>query len=192
MDSKKLDTLIEKSNKPEKMKKIIDKLHDCGFSDSYMTGRELKKLPDLIGDNETIKYAASGFYDENSSSVLIVVTNKRVLLENKKLLFGSQNSEIPLTMINNVSYNSGLIMAKVFITSGTKTHKITSVPKALVEGLTKTIRVESERERERNQSQSSNQSNDDIDELRKLKKLVEENVITEEEFEAKKKQILNL
>lgn len=190
MDSKKLDTLIEKSNKPEKMKKIIDQLHDCGFSDSYMTGRELKKLPDLIGDNETIKYAASGFYDENSSSVLIVVTNKRVLLENKKLLFGSQNSEIPLTMINNVSYNSGLIMAKVFITSGTKTHEITSVPKALVEGLTKTIRVESERER--NQSQSSNQNNDDIDELRKLKKLVDENVITEEEFEAKKKQILDL
>ena len=42
-----------------------------------------------------------------------------------------------------------------------------------------------------NQNKSDNQLSD-VDEILKYKKLLDENVITKEEFETKKKQLLNL
>lgn len=186
-----LDSLVQKSDQPEKMAKIVQQLKDVNFSDSYMTGREILKLPELIQQDETIKYATSGFYDTNTSSVLIVVTNKRILLENKKLLFGSQNTEIPLEMVNDISYNSGMLMAKVSITSGTKDHKISQVSKKTVTQLVDTIRHETELAKHPNEQQSS-QSPSDIEQLKGLKDLLDSGILTQEEFEAKKKQILGI
>lgn len=186
-----LDSLVQKSDQPEKMAKIVQQLKDVNFSDSYMTGREILKLPELIQQDETIKFATSGFYDTNTSSVLIVVTNKRILLENKKLLFGSQNTEIPLEMVNDISYNSGMLMAKVSITSGTKDHKISQVSKKTVTQLVDTIRHETELAKHPNEQQSS-QSPSDIEQLKGLKDLLDSGILTQEEFEAKKKQILGI
>lgn len=186
-----LDSLVQKSDQPEKMAKIVQQLKDVNFSDSYMTGREILKLPELLQQDETIKYATSGFYDTNTSSVLIVVTNKRILLENKKLLFGSQNTEIPLEMVNDISYNSGMLMAKISITSGTKDHKISQVSKKTVTQLVDTIRHETELAKHPKKQQSS-QSPSDIEQLKGLKDLLDSGILTQEEFEAKKKQILGI
>lgn len=186
-----LDSLVQKSDQPEKMAKIVQQLKDVNFSDSYMTGREILKLPELIQQDETIKFATSGFYDTNTSSVLIVVTNKRILLENKKLLFGSQNTEIPLEMVNDISYNSGMLMAKVSITSGTKDHKISQVSKKTVTQLVDTIRHETELAKHPKEQQRS-QSPSDIEQLKGLKDLLDSGILTQEEFEAKKKQILGI
>lgn len=186
-----LDSLVQKSDQPEKMARIVQQLKDANFSDSYMTGREILKLPELIQQDETIKYATSGFYDTNTSSVLIVVTNKRILLENKKLLFGSQNTEIPLEMVNDISYNSGMLMAKVSITSGTKDHKISQVSKKTVTQLVDTIRHETELAKHPKEKQSS-QAPSDIEQLKGLKDLLDSGILTQEEFETKKKQILGI
>lgn len=184
-----IDSLIEKSDKPEKMAKIIQQLKDCGFADSYMTGREIAKLPDLIQDDETIKFATSGFYDTNTSSVLIVVTDKRVLFENKKLFFGSQNTEIPLEMINDISYNSGMLMASATITSGTKEHKVSQISKKFIEQLVSTIRKQTELAKNHD---TPKQETNDIEQLKNLKELLDSGILTQEEFDAKKKQILGL
>lgn len=186
-----LDSLVQKSDQPEKMARIVQQLKDANFSDSYMTGREILKLPELIQQDENIKYATSGFYDTNTSSVLIVVTNKRILLENKKLLFGSQNTEIPLEMVNDISYNSGMLMAKVSITSGTKDHKISQVSKKTVTQLVDTIRHETELAKHPKEKQSS-QAPSDIEQLKGLKDLLDSGILTQEEFETKKKQILGI
>ena len=186
-----LDSLVQKSDQPEKMAKIVQQLKDVNFSDSYMTGREILKLPELIQQDETIKFATSGFYDTNTSSVLIVVTNKRILLENKKLLFGSQNTEIPLEMVNDISYNSGMLMAKVSITSGTKDHKISQVSKKTVTQLVDTIRRETELAKHPKEQQIS-QAPSDIEQLKGLKDLLDSGILTQEEFETKKKQILGI
>lgn len=186
-----LDSLVQKSDQPEKMARIVQQLKDANFSDSYMTGREILKLPELIQQDETIKYATSGFYDTNTSSVLIVVTNKRILLENKKLLFGSQNTDIPLEMVNDISYNSGMLMAKVSITSGTKDHKISQVSKKTVTQLVDTIRHETELAKHPKEKQSS-QAPSDIEQLKGLKDLLDSGILTQEEFETKKKQILGI
>ncbi|UQS85805.1 PH domain-containing protein (plasmid) [Apilactobacillus apisilvae] len=194
MNINKLNDLIDKSDNPNKMKKIINQLNDAGFNDSYMTGREIKALPDIIDDDETIKYAVSGFLEGDNDSVLVVVTDKRVIFENKKILFGSSNTEIPLNMVNNVSYNSGMLMAKLMVTSGTKTYTISQVPKKSVHDVAETIRTETEnaKHKKQNSEKPKNNSNDGINDLRKLKQLVDENVITQEDFEAKKKQILGI
>lgn len=186
-----LDSLVQKSDQPEKMARIVQQLKDANFSDSYMTGREILKLPELIQQDENIKYATSGFYDTNTSSVLIVVTNKRILFENKKLLFGSQNTEIPLEMVNDISYNSGMLMAKVSITSGTKDHKISQVSKKTVTQLVDTIRHETELAKHPKEKQSS-QAPSDIEQLKGLKDLLDSGILTQEEFETKKKQILGI
>lgn len=188
-----LDSLVQKSDQPEKMADIIQQLKESGFSDAYMTGREILKLPELIQPDETIKFATSGFYDTNTSSVLIVVTNKRILLENKKIFFGSQNTEIPLEMVNDISYNSGLVMAKVSITSGTKEHKVSQITKKVVAQLVDTIRQQTELAKNRNnQPQSQPQAPNTVEQLKGLKELLDSGILTQEEFDAKKKQILGI
>lgn len=188
-----LDSLVQKSDQPEKMANIIQQLKESGFSDAYMTGREILKLPELIKPDETIKFATSGFDDLTHSSVLIVVTNKRILLENKKLFFGSQNTEIPLEMVNDISYNSGLVMAKVSITSGTKEHKISQITKKVVAQLVDTIRQQTELANNRNnQPQSQPQAPNTVEQLKGLKELLDSGILTQEEFDAKKKQILGI
>lgn len=198
MDAKKIDELIATSTNPEKMRIIVDQLHACGFGDAFMTGRELKQLPDLIQDDETIKFATSGNYDATASSVLIVVTDKRVLLENKKLFFGSQNTEIPLTQINDISYNSGMMFASLTLISGSKEHKMSIIEKKYIEKLVQTVRVEAENAKKREHQESSDNNpstgniDDEIEQLKKLKSLVDEGIITEEEFIAKKKKVLDI
>lgn len=191
MKLEKLDELIGKSDQPEKMAKIVQQLKDSKFNDSFFTLREISKLPKLLKDDEAVKFAASGIYDNDGCSVLIVVTDKRILLENKKLLFGSQNTEIPLEMVNDISYNAGLLMAKISIISGTKEHKVSNVLKENVQPLADTIRKQTELIKNSRNDHSSNQQTDS-EQLKALKELVDSGILTQEEFEAKKKQILGI
>lgn len=177
------------------LKEIQRQMEKAGVSDTFGTKKEVKALPEILNDNETIQYATSGFVDGNT--VLIVLTQKRILFIDKGLIFGIKSTEIPLDMVNGVSYSKGLLFGKVSITNGAVTTLVEQVDKNTAPIMVNKIKESSEKYKESlHNALSSNISGatplDGPDQIKKYKDLLDDGIITQEEFNAKKKQILEL
>ena len=150
------------------LKDIRQMLSDCGAS-IVGTKKEVKELTRIIKDNEIITYATSGWYDGHTW--LVVSTTKRIILLDKGMLFGVNQIEIPLGKVNAVKYKKGLFMGEVEIWDGASMFKVN----------------ETIGEFEKSQKSSGSSV---ADEIIKLKKLMDEGVITRNEFEKKKNELL--
>ncbi|GAY74309.1 PH domain-containing protein [Lentilactobacillus kosonis] len=175
---------------------IQQQMIDANVNDLFGTKKEVKALPDILSDDEVIQYATSGFI--GNSTVLVVLTQKRVIFIDKGLLYGIKSTEIPLDMVNGVSYEKGLVQGKVSVVNGAVTTEITNIAKDNASTLSAKIKetAESYKEVLRNNRNINNTSIDnidnDIDQIRKFKSLLDDGILTKDEFEAKKKQILGI
>ncbi|WP_081589606.1 PH domain-containing protein [Liquorilactobacillus vini] len=184
---------IKNNTYKSKLAKIQRQFYNAGVSDLFGTKKEVKALPDILNDDEIVKYATSGFVEENT--VLVVCTNQRILFIDKGMLYGIKSTEIPLDMVNGVSYSKGLVLGSISVVNGAKTTEIKNVNKetaSLMANAIKKAAIEYKANLQENKSNSTSQIYDLANELRELKSLVNDGIITQEDFEAKKKQILNL
>lgn len=188
----------QKINKLAIPKEIKKQLINAQVFDFWFNNKELKSLPNIIDyqDGEIIKYAASGYKDEDNESrtVLIICTNRRVIFLNKNMFFGGDSTDIPLNMINSVQLKTHLVLADIAITNGSMTTKLSSLSKLSAPILAKTIKNESLAFQQKllHPTSTENNSIDAADQIRKFKQLADDGIITQEEFEAKKKQLLGL
>lgn len=181
-------------------KEIKKQLIDAQVFDFWFNNKELKSLQDILEykNGEIIKYAASGLKEEQNESrtVLILCTNRRVLFLNKNMFFGGDSTDIPLNMINSVQLTTHLLLADITIINGATSTKLKQLNKDAARILAKTIKEESLQFQQRllhpQDKSTSNQELDIPDQIRKFKKLADDGIITQEEFEEKKKQLLNL
>lgn len=187
MFSKKKKEMI--ANDP-KFQKIQKQMHDKGVNDTFGTKKEILALVDILQEDENIEFATSGFHDNNT--VLLVCSDKRVLFVDKGMIFGTQSNEIPLDMVNSVSYKQGLIMGKISITNGATTSEIDHVAKKDVLTMSNTIKEQSRLFKQQVNQQQVTTSVSDADQIRQFKKLFDDGIITQAEFDQKKKQLLNL
>lgn len=165
--------------------RIKNQLIQAKVMDLFGVKKEVKYLSDIIGENETIKYACSGLV--NGRTVLVVCTDSRIIFVNKNLVIGMQQEEIPLEYVNAVSFTQGVALGSISVTNGANTTLIENVGRVSAPIMAKTIREASKaiRKGEENTSSSS-----DLDNLKKLKELVDAGVITQAEFDKKRKEIL--
>ena len=168
---------------------VQTQLMQAGVPKMFGTRKEVNYLPQLLSDDEVIQYAASGFYDGNT--VLIVLTQKRIMFVDKGMIYGVQ---IPLDMVNGVSSKSGVLLGEISVMNGVSWAHIKNIPKIAVPVLSDKIKRASEAYKQslyRPQievSQNSQPLSQNLiaDELIKLKSLVDNGVLTEEEFQAQK------
>ena len=172
---------------------IKSQMESAGVSDLFGTKKEVKALPEILNDDEHIVYATSGIV--NNNTVLVVLTQKRVIFIDKGLIYGIKSTEIPLDMVNGVSYSKGILLGKVSITNGAITTAIDNVNKNTAPVLTDKIKETAEQYKESLRPPVKNtpiQVLDGPDQIKKYKSLEDEGIITHEEFEAKKKQIMGI
>lgn len=165
----------------------------AGVSDLFGTKKEVKALPDILQQNEVVKYATSGLVDGNT--VLMVLTNTRILFIDKGLIYGIKSTEIPLNMINSVSYSMGMLLGSITITNGAVTTGVKDVSKETAPIMVDRIKTEMANFQQYNNqryNQQPMQNNDIAEQLRQYKSLLDEGIITEAEFNAKKQQLLGL
>lgn len=161
---------------------VQTQLMQAGVPKMFGTRKEVNYLPQLLSDDEVIQYAASGMYDGNT--VLIVLTQKRIMFVDKGMIYGVQTSEIPLDMVNGVSSKSGVLLGEISVMNGVSSDKIKRASEAYKQSLYRPqIEV----------SQASQPLSQNLiaDELIKLKSLVDNGVLTEEEFQAQKAKLLS-
>lgn len=160
----------------------------------YGTKNEIKELPNIMYQGETLEYVTSGTL--NGNTWLISCTNKRVLFLDKGVFFGCKQLETPLEKINSVETSKGLIFGTIKIWDGAGAMKIETVPKTALQPFAEAINSAREALRDRTPEvkvvQHEEKNNNSLDDLERLAKLKEQGILTEEEFVAKKKQILGL
>ena len=197
-DNTMVQKAAEKINKLPIPREIKKQLIDTEVFDLSFNNKELKALPKILDykNGEEIKYAASGtkVEGEETRTVLVICTNRRVIFLNKNMFFGGDSTDIPLNMINSVQLVTHLLLADISITTGANTTMLKQLTKESAGILAKTIKQESLKFQQQMLHPNVNEtkSTDSADEIRKFKQLADDGIITQEEFEAKKKQLLGL
>ncbi|SKA09986.1 Short C-terminal domain-containing protein [Cetobacterium ceti] len=172
---------------------ILKRIKELGQVDTFGTKKEIKELPNILFPDETIEYLMSGFL--NGNTWLITCTNKRVLFLDKGLLFGCKQLETPLEKINSIQSNKGLILGSITIWDGAGPMKIDKVQKYSLQPFVTAVNNAKEALKKSSTTHvvhHEEKKEDFIAQLEKLAELRERGIVTQEEFEAKKKQILNL
>ncbi|WP_223875905.1 PH domain-containing protein [Paucilactobacillus kaifaensis] len=184
----------ENSSIKKRTDKIKNDFEQAGVSDLWGTKKEVSALPELLNDDETVKYATSGLVDGNT--VLMVCTDERIIFIDKGMVYGIKSTEIPLDMVNSVNYEKGMLMGSISIVNGAVKTEVKNVMKETAPKMIDAIK--SARKEFMHPSQNNSQSSSDklaksiTDQLHELKSLVDEGILTQDEFDAKKKQLLNI
>lgn len=146
---------------------------------SLMAGE--KVLMAFIGMND---YGAGG----DGDNFAYAVTNKRFILGNQRLV-GNSSTSIDLSKINDVSVSNGALISQVVIDS---LGEIVHVGVSKKEGPNIVRLFHEALEQNRTVSAAPVAGTSQADELMKFKQLLDSGVITQEEFDKKKNQLLGV
>lgn len=157
--------------------------------------KEILELPYILKSDEHIKALTSGIVDANTW--LILCTDKRIIFLDKGILNTTTNMiELRLTRVNSITHTTGVTFGKIIITDNAMVYKVDKVPSYSTESFANAVREQIELiENKDNQSSFSNINNSNIsiaDELLKLKTLVDQGILSQEEFDIQKKKLLSL
>jgi hypothetical protein len=147
-------------------------------------GREIKKLPEHLWDDETVELLSSGNVSDRNG--LLALTSHRLIF----LFTGLVNSafeDFPISNISSISYKSGMALASIEIYASGNKATIKNVNKADAKEIADAIRAQLGRPAPATAVQAGSS---DADELAKWAGLRDSGVISAEDFEARKRQLL--
>lgn len=173
---------INKLALPERLKK---QLIDAGVFDIWFNDEDLAPLIAAVKDEEIIQYAAIGI-NEHSENVMLVCSNRNLIILKKKHS-DEQVEVIDLKQVKSVILKNQLMYGELSLIVGNQSLDINSINKVPAEILVDNIKK---------WSKIAEGEDDDFDQqleqVKKLKELLDQGILTEEEFQAKKKQILKI
>lgn len=169
---------------------IQAEINDLPCKDDWGTRKEISELPNVLSVDEHIKAMTSGLTDGNTW--LIVCTNKRVLMLDKGMIYGLKLIDIPLDRINSISHSKGLLLGKISITDGATTRTIENISNGTVSFFADTVNKEIDIYKQAKNTPVTQVVNttSTADELLKFKQLLDMGVLSQEEFDAKKRELL--
>jgi hypothetical protein len=160
--------------------------------------RELKKLDEYLWHDETVSRIATGSLGGKRG--LLVFTDRRLIFLFHGLM-SQQNEDFPLDSVTSISVKAGLANATITVYSGGAKHEISNVWKDDAKAITDEIRNHiATRGREQRPAGPSTGAPPDavapqpqpdvLVQLKQLGELRDAGVLTNEEFEAKKAELL--
>ena len=170
--------------------------------DKDMHKGERQMLYDILDDDENIKALVGGMYRAEQDTARVskhngvaVATDRRVIFLDKGVLGSTDVSEMPYRSIEGLTHSTGMIFGGVQVTGiGRAGWRIENVkPKesaklfaAAVRGLVDIHHAATD------QKESSRAEFSEADELVKWARLLTDGIVTQDEFDLKKRQILGL
>lgn len=168
---------INKLALPERLKK---QLIDAGVFDIWFNDEDLAPLIAAVKDEEIIQYAAIGI-NEHSENVMLVCSNRNLIILKKKHS-DEQVEVIDLKQVKSVILKNQLMYGELSLIVGNQSLDINSINKVPADILADNIKK---------WSKIAQGEDDDFDQqleqVKKLKELLDQGILTEEEFQAKKK-----
>ena len=165
---------------------VFEKLKEFNLDISKMgmSRREVALLPTILGDSEELLDLTPGAI--GNAVGIIACTDERVILLDKGILFRHNQKDIPLNKINSVTFEKGIMFAKVTIMDASSSIFI-EVVNDRVDKLVSTIKNAVSKLEKTN---SSNNCDNLITQLEKLDELKAKGILTDEEFNQAKSKLL--
>ncbi len=153
-------------------------------------GRELKRLVDYLWENESVHLLASGIYSRGTG--LVVLTDLRLLFLKYGLV--KQTVDFPIVKISSVQWSGGIGVGSLTVyTSGNKA-EIKQINKKDGQQISDLLRRRLARRAGSAPTHPASPplaSNDLYEQLRKLGELRDAGVLSPEEFESKKRTLMD-
>ncbi len=170
---------------------VMKELKKLPTFNTFGTKKEISYLPEILNPDEHVLGLISGFLDGNTW--IITLTEKRIIFLDKGMIYGLKQREIPLDKINSISQKKGLLLGNITIQDGATAIKIENIDKNSISPFVDTLNSAIDAFKTPLRSTSiPSQFHHGADELRKFKELLDDGIITEEEFDTKKRQILGM
>ena len=157
---------------------------------------ERQMLYDIMDSDEAIARIVGGMFRQDTDRLrrhkgVAVATNKRVIFADKGLLGSTEVMEMPYRSIEAITYSTGMFMGGIQITGrGVASFRIEEVvEKDTLQPFSDCVRSLCQ---ETQQVQQTTSAPSSVDDLEKLAGLLERGFLTQEEFDAKKKELLGL
>lgn len=151
--------------------------------------REIKKLSEHLTEAEQVSWLASGSYAGGMG--LLVLTDRRLFFLRDGMM--SQASEdFPLDRVSSIQWSSGMLQGKIQVfVSGNKS-EITNVAKPEGKAIVDSVRATIAGGAAAPPAPVSQGQPSDVEQLTKLAELHQLGILTDEEFAAKKAQVLGV
>lgn len=164
---------------------------------------EREMLHSIVDESETLEVLVGGTYraEQDTNRLhrhqgVAVATNKRVLFVDKGVLGSSEVSEMPYRSIEAITYSTGIMAAGIQITGrGIASFRIEDIiDKEAVKPFVDCVRghLEAAHAPQAAAPQPATAPLSVADEIEKLASLKDRGILTQEEFDAKKRQLLGL
>ena len=188
-----IEDISESSGANPRVAEIEAQLRGLDDASRLFGRREIKELPNILWDSEQIHAVVQGVYD--SGQGILVSTDRRLIFVNKGMIYGLKVEDFPNEKITSIQYETKLLMGSITIfASGNKAVVSAVVPKdqvrAFAEGVRARLAAGSASAATPPSASGGSTVDGMVDQLEKLAVLKEKGILTEEEFAAKKKQIL--
>jgi hypothetical protein len=173
----------------------IDEIHDQidAYPHRYIfwTKKEIRALPEILDDDEHILALTSGMRD--SSTWLIVCTNRRLIFLNRGMFFGLRQIQLPLDRIQSIDHSSVIAFGSISVWDGASSISIGMV---WAPSIVPFVRATEEamyalRKGTTKPAATASASIDVASQLAKLAELKEKGHLTQAEFETQKKKLLS-
>lgn len=160
------------------------RIKELGVKPSFLLKPVYVNLSNMISDNETINAVTSCMGKSGAGGIAVTNDNFYSVVFNKT--FSADKVVIPLSKISGCAV-SGLAAMKLTITEGTTKYEYNTVANSSV--IVDAIKNKDSEPKNQSKPETST-STDPAEELRKYKKLLDDGIITQEDFDQKKRMLL--
>jgi hypothetical protein len=176
---------------------FIEKIKLIGGKPNFLTKASYKMLSEMVSDDEELVCTGSGIMAGRKQKLAcaIVVTNKNFYAASSILLNREQNI-IPLNRITGMR-TAEFLTGILKISEGTTTYTYESVsnPQQLADAIKKNqsgANILQKDELEKGNKPDRDEGSDEFNKIRKYKVLLDDGIISQEEFDKKKSELLKL
>ncbi len=166
---------------------VKKEIKDLGKISLWGVGKELKELPSLIDTDEKIVGLLRVF--SSATIVLLCATNKRLLILDRHTFYGRDHKEVSYLQISCVDYNTRLFFGKITIDEQSEKNVFDWAYKSNLRKFVNVLGDKISEYREKSISHDTNHGGIAA-EIEKMWILVQKGALTQEEFEARKKRLL--
>ena len=168
---------------------------DNGYGQGFNAHNSLKHFGIIeknLRDDETVLFAFIGIHNyisvsKHDSNFAYAVTDKRILLGKKKVI-GENFQSIALNKINDITFTSGIAYGVITVDAQTECFNVAVIKNqaANINAKLQDLLLDL-----KNESNAPAAAASAADEIRKFKQLLDDGIITPEEFEKKKAELLS-
>lgn len=171
--------------------------HNYAFNGGNKIYAHFEVIERNLSPNEEVNFCfvSNGVNDRSGHALLgglmaVVFTNKKMIYAQRRPIMGDYVKTVSYDNINDISSKIGWVFGEIIVDSITE-YMDFSVDKPEVEKMRNTV-LEIIEEYRAQKSGSKYNTVSAADELKKFKELLDMDIITQDEFNAKKKQLLGL